>query len=133
MFSLLNAKLINRKRQGAILRSLSHNFTKDFFIIFGGHKSFFVGPLITCFALLMMSPLVFTARVGSIICPWQRHMCYMFPKIHLKCNTCWFLGDQHGSRVILFYEPSPKIKMFFSLFLSTSQLSNSHILKIYIK
>ena len=51
--------------------------------------STFVGPLIPCFGLLVTSPLGFKARVGSLIRTWWRHTCYMFPKIHLWCDTCW--------------------------------------------
>ena len=45
-----------------------------------------------------MSPLGFKARVGSLIYTWWRHTWYMFPEIHLWCDTCWSLGGQHGSQ-----------------------------------
>ena len=38
----------------------------------------FVGMLIS---LPWTSPLGFKARVGSLICTWWRHMCYMFPGV----------------------------------------------------
>ena len=41
-----------------------------------------------CFELLVMSPLGFKARVGSLFCTWWKHLCYMFPEIYLWCNTC---------------------------------------------
>ena len=37
--------------------------------------------------LLVMSPLGFKARVGSLIHTWQRYMCYMFPLVPLV----WYL------------------------------------------
>ena len=46
-----------------------------------------------CFGLLVTSSLGFKARVGSLIHVWQRHMYYMFPEIHLWCDTCWPLGS----------------------------------------
>ena len=52
-------------------------------------KNFFEGSLVPCFGLLVMSTLVFKARVYSLICAWQSHMCYMFPEADLWCNTCW--------------------------------------------
>ena len=52
-----------------------------------------------------MSPLGLKARVGSLICTWQRCMCYTFPKIHLRCNTSQPLGGQHGSQANLFHVP----------------------------
>ena len=69
----------------------------DFFFNFGGHESFLWGHWYPCFGLLVTSPLGFKVRVSSLICPWQRHMCYTFPEIHLWCDTCWPLGSQHGS------------------------------------
>ena len=36
-------------------------------IFFGGHKSFLCVHWYPCFGLLLMSPLVFKARVGSLI------------------------------------------------------------------
>ena len=51
---------------------------------------------------LVTSPLGFKARVGNLICAsqstWQRCMWYMFPEIHLWCDTCRPPGGQHGSR-----------------------------------
>ena len=32
---------------------------------------------------------------------WQRHTCYRFPEIYLRCNTCQPLGRHHGSRAVL--------------------------------
>ena len=34
-----------------------------------------------------MSPLGFKATVSSLICTWQRYKCYMFPEIHIWCDT----------------------------------------------
>ena len=48
-----------------------------------------------CFRLPVMSTLGVKARVGSLICASQRHMCYIFPKIHFWCKTFWPLGGQH--------------------------------------
>ena len=74
---------------------------------FGGHNSFFVGPLTPVLRLLVTFPLGFKARVGSLICAWQR--CNVtFPEIHLWYNTCWPLGGQHGSPAILFYVPTSR-------------------------
>ena len=56
-----------------------------------------------CFRLLVMSPLGFKARVGSLICTWQRHMWHMFPEIYLWYDTCWPLGGQHGSQAIFIH------------------------------
>ena len=52
------------------------------------------------FGLLVTSPLGFKARVGSLICTRLRHMCYMFPEIHLWCDTCPPLGSQHGTQAV---------------------------------
>ena len=41
--------------------------------------------------VLVISPLGFNARVGSFICTWWRHTCYMFPEIHLWCKSTDFL------------------------------------------
>ena len=68
----------------------------------------FVGSLIPCFGLLVMSPLGFKARVGSLIRTWQRHACYMFPEIHIWCDTCWPLSVQHGSQANLFHIPATR-------------------------
>ena len=35
-------------------------------------------------------------------------MCYMFPRIHLWCNTFQPLGGQHGSQVVLFHIPASR-------------------------
>ena len=42
--------------------------------------TFFVGPLIPCFGLLVISPLGFKASKSSLICIWQSHTWYMFPR-----------------------------------------------------
>ena len=55
---------------------LTHNFT--FFI--GGS---FCGATDTRFWTFGDVSSVFKARVGSLICTWQRHRWYTFPKIHL--------------------------------------------------
>ena len=47
----------------------------------------FWGHWYPCFGLLVMSPLGFKARSGSLICTWQRHMWYTFSEIHLWCKT----------------------------------------------
>ena len=49
-----------------------------------------------CFGLLMMSPLGFKVRMGSLIHTRWRYMWNMFPEIHLCCDTCWPLGSQDG-------------------------------------
>ena len=36
---------------------------------------------------LFLPPLGFNVRVGSLIHTWWRHTCYIFPKIHLLCDT----------------------------------------------
>ena len=58
-----------------------------------------------CFGLLVMSPLVFKARVGYLICTWQRCTYKMFHEIHHWCDTCWPHGGQHGSQAVLFHLP----------------------------
>ena len=63
-----------------------------FFSIFGGHMSFLWGHWYPCFGLLVTSPLGSKARVGRLICTWQRRMWCTFPLIQLWCHTCWPLG-----------------------------------------
>ena len=63
----------------------------------------FVGPLIP---LIWTSGHLLKARVGSLIHTWQRHMCHMFPEIHLWCETYRPLGGQHGSLAILIHVPA---------------------------
>ena len=60
----------------------------------------FWGHWYPCFELLVMSPLGFKARVGSLIQAWWRRTSYTFPEIYLWCDTCWPLGGQHGSRAV---------------------------------
>ena len=55
-----------------------------------------------------MSPLGFKASIGSFIYTWQRCMCYMFPEIHLWCNTCQPLSGQHGSWANLLHIPATR-------------------------
>ena len=55
-----------------------------------------------------MSTLGFKARVGSLIHTWWRCMCYMFPEIHLWCDTCWPIGSQHGSQPVLLNIPASR-------------------------
>ena len=43
--------------------------------MFGGHMLFLWGHWYPCFALLVMSPLSFKARVGNLICTW--HLAYV--------------------------------------------------------
>ena len=51
-----------------------HSTRLGFFInIFGGHKSFLWGHWYPCIRFLVMSPLGYKARVGSLICTWWRH------------------------------------------------------------
>ena len=71
------------------------NFLKK---IFWGRKSFLCGHWYPYFGLLVMSLLGFKGRVGSLIWTWWRHVWYMFPEIHLWCDTCWPLDGQHSSR-----------------------------------
>ena len=54
----------------------------------------FCGPLI---------PLFWTSADvwGSLIRTWWRRTCYMFPGLHLWCDTCQPLFGQHGSRASL--------------------------------
>ena len=68
----------------------------------------FVGQLIPCFELLVMSFLGSKARVGSLICTWQRYMCYTFPEIHVWWTTCLPLGGQYGNWAILFHIPTSR-------------------------
>ena len=67
-----------------------------FFLNFGEHKSFLWGHWYPCFGLPVMSPLGSKARVGSLICTWQRHRWYRFwdsPLVwHLP--TSWQLAWQ---------------------------------------
>ena len=46
------------------------------------------------------NPLDFKARVGSLICTWQRYTWYRFPEIQPWCNTYWPLHGQHGSQLL---------------------------------
>ena len=49
-----------------------------------------------------MFPLGFNARVDSIIFTWWRCMYYTFPQIHLLCDTCQPLGNQHSCQADVF-------------------------------
>ena len=40
------------------------------------------------------------ARVGSLICTWQRNMWCTFLEIHLWCDTCYPLDGQHGCQLL---------------------------------
>ena len=40
-----------------------------------------------------MSPLGFKARLGRVICTWQRCTWHLFPEIHFWCDTCWPLDS----------------------------------------
>ena len=73
------------------------------FFNFSKAKVLFVGPLIPLFSI--MSSLGFKTRVGSFICTWWRHTCYMFLEIHLWCDTCQPLRGQYGSQADLFQVP----------------------------
>ena len=42
-----------------------------------------------CYGLLVTYSVRFKARVGSLILTWFKCMCYTFPAIHLRCDTCW--------------------------------------------
>ena len=72
---------------------------------FGGHELFGGGGAYwyPCFGLLVTSPLGFKARVASLICSGWRHMCFMFPEIHLLCCTCQHPGDQQSCQADLFH------------------------------
>ena len=56
--------------------------------IFVGTHILSWGHLYPCFGLLVMSPLGFKARVGSLIHTWQRCTWCRLPEIHLWCNIC---------------------------------------------
>ena len=59
---------------------------------FGGHMP----PVLDfCWCLLWVPK----PGVGSLIL-WQRCIWCAFPEIHLWCNTCWSLDDQHGSQLL---------------------------------
>ena len=62
-----------------------------------------MGPLIPLFETSGYISNGFKVKVGSLICTWWRHMCYMFTEIHLWCDTCWLLGSQHGSWINIFH------------------------------
>ena len=90
-----------------VLQIFSMNIGQIFFSkIFGGHESFLWGHWYPCFGLLVMSPLGFKARVGSLICTWWR--CTCFPEIHLWFDTCQPLGGQHGSQADFFHIPATR-------------------------
>ena len=55
------------------------------------------GHWYSCFVLLVTSSISFKTRVGRLIHTWWIHMCYLFPEIHLWCDTCWPLAGQHCS------------------------------------
>ena len=67
-------------------------FFSSFWKNVGGHKSFFMGPVLDFWWCLL--------RVSK-----QRHIYHTFPEIHLWCNTYWPPGDQHGSQAIFFHLP----------------------------
>ena len=77
----------------------------SFFLVFGGHKSFLWDHGYPSFGLLVMPPLGFKARVGSLSCTWQRRTFYTFTEIHLWCDTCQPLCGQHGNWAIFFHIP----------------------------
>ena len=58
----------------------------------------FWGHWYPCFELLVMSPLGFKARVGSLIWTLRRHTWYTFPEIHLWCDTSASIYGQHSSQ-----------------------------------
>ena len=60
------------------------------------------------FGLLVMSPQCFKDIVGSLIRTWWRCMHYMFPEIHLWCNTSQPFGGQNGSWADLFHLPATR-------------------------
>ena len=68
---------------------------------FGGHQSFFVGPLISQFYTLEIPALGFNTRVDPLFVCFT---CVQWvPQMHLRCYTCWPLDDQHGSRAFLIH------------------------------
>ena len=93
------------------IMSFNHSPVVQFFWVFfflENTSPFLWGNWYPCFGILMMSPLCFKARVGSLICVYWRHTWYTFPEIYLWCNTCWSLGGQHCSQAILFHIPVSK-------------------------
>ena len=58
---------------------------------------------ISTFCGLLVTSLGFKLRVGSLA--WVLHrLCTSESQIHLWCNTCWHLGNQHGNQAILIYK-----------------------------
>ena len=58
----------------------------------------FWGHWYSCFGLLVMFPLDFKARVGSLIHTWWRHKWYTLAEIHFRCNTFAGVYIQHGNQ-----------------------------------
>ena len=54
-------------------------FFQIFVLNFGGHKSFLWDHWYPCSGLLVMSPMGYKARVGSLICTQGRCTCYISP------------------------------------------------------
>ena len=88
--------------------SLSPSLSQSLFLIIGGYKSF-CDTLIPLFWTSSESSLSFKARVGSIICAsWGHIMCYTFPEIRLRSDTCQPLDGQHGSQANLSQVPASR-------------------------
>ena len=57
----------------------------------------FWGHWYPCLRLLVTPSLGFEARVGILICAWQRCTWYTFPEIHLWCDTFASVYGQHSN------------------------------------
>ena len=67
-----------------------------YFKIFGGATDTPILDFWWCF--LWVSKPEWVLPYSSLAEAYMLH--YMFPEIHLWCNTCWPLGGKHGSRAI---------------------------------
>ena len=78
-------QVVNRSWYSIVLHSYRLHLV--FFKMFVGHKSFVWDHWYPCFGLVVMSPIGFKARVGSLIFAWERHLSYTFIEIYLWCDT----------------------------------------------
>ena len=69
-----------------------------FFLNFCWTHVHFWGHWNPCFGLLVTSSLGFEVRLGILIWTLWRHTWYMFPEIHLWCDTSAGVYGQHSSR-----------------------------------
>ena len=104
-----------------------------FFLEFWGKSVLFMSHWYPCFGLLVTSPLGFKARVDPLFVTCAQWI----PQIHLWCDTCWPLDDQHGSRAVMTHL---LIQTFVFVFISktmsktrmhSSRMRTAHLLAVF--